>query len=77
MLVTGRSTRHGDAREQRHRHGRKLAATRDKEPEGAQPPNTARGNTTMGETAHRGTPPANMTITAGAAAAAAAEREII
>jgi len=30
-----------------------------KEPEGAQPPNTAGGNSTRGETAHGGTPPAN------------------
>jgi len=64
LLVAGRSARRGDAREQRHRHGRKLAAMRDKEPEGAQPPNTAGGNTTRGETAHRGTPPANTHPTA-------------
>jgi len=59
LSLAGRSARRRDAREHRT-HGRKLAATRDKEPEGGQPPNTAGGNTTRGETAHRGTPPANM-----------------
>jgi len=39
---------------------RKQAATRDKRTGGGQPPNTAGGNTTRGETAHRETPPVNM-----------------
>jgi len=38
---------------------------RDKGTEGGQPPNTAGGNTTRGETAHRGSPPANIYIAAG------------
>ena len=41
------------------RHKTELAATRDKGTGGGQPPNTAGGNTTRGETTHRGTPPAN------------------
>jgi len=64
VSLAGRSARRRDAREQKHRHGRKLAATRDKEPEGGQPPNTAGGNNARGETAHRETPPANTPPTA-------------
>jgi len=39
----------------RHHHRESVVGR----PEGAQPPNTAGGNTTRGETAHGGTPPAN------------------
>jgi len=35
---------------------------------GAQPPNTAGGNTTRGETAHGGTPPANKPVPQGSTA---------
>jgi len=38
------------------------AATRDKRTGGGQPPNTAGGNTTRGETAHWETPPANRAL---------------
>jgi len=60
MAGAGRSARHRDARGvETQRHHRKVATTRDKGTGGGQPPNTAGGNTTRGETAHRGTPPAN------------------
>jgi len=42
----------------RHHHRESV----DRRPEGAQPPNTAGGNTTRGETAHGGTPPANIIL---------------
>jgi len=44
----------------RHHHRESVVGR----PEGAQPPNTAGGNTTRGETAHGGTPPANIFLSA-------------
>ena len=52
----------------------KLAATRDKRTGGGQPPNTTGGNTAKGETAHRGTPPADRRRAARGAGAARGAR---
>ena len=58
--VVGREVGQAPGRQRRLRHKTwKLAATRDKRTGGGQPPNTAGGNTTRGETDHRETPSAN------------------
>ena len=66
MYVVGLEVGQGQTpgRQRRQTLQRKVASTRDKRTRGGQHLNTAGGNTTRGETAHREIPPANTPPTA-------------